>query len=168
MLALLASCPVLAGVTIGLIESQKQCTTNQWGAIRYNTQVSIDFKGSQGAFKTNQVVELVVRIRNLSTNEDYGVGVDTALTSSPSLSFVVASPSGKDISPKRRESSRLSGGTVWVGPGQTDGFSFRLTDLVKVEETGTYKVLISTVRSTPDRRKSYEIMSNWLYVSVVP
>ena len=167
-MAFLITCPAFAGTTIGLTESQKKNTTNQWGAVTYNTQVSIDFKGRQREYKTNQVVQLLVRIRNLSTNEEYGVGVHTDFKSSEGMSFLVISPSGKDISPAFRGSNRFSGGIVWVHPGQIDGFCFPLSEICKADEVGIYKIVMKIVRCTPDRRKSFDIRSNPLDLSIIP
>jgi len=157
-----------AGIQIGLTEHQKENSTNEWGAVTYNTQISLGLTGPQREFKTNQVIDLLVRIRNLSTNEDYSVGVQTPFTATEDVSFLVISPSGKDISPVFHSSFRFSGGVVWVHPGQVDGFVFQLGEICRMEEVGTYKIVMRAVRRPRDRHRSFEVLSNPLYFSVVP
>jgi hypothetical protein len=154
------------GAQIGLTPSQKEAPTNEWGAVTYNTQVSLGLKRPERPFRTNEVVELLVRIKNLSTNEEYGIAVQSPLTLSDGLSFDVHSPSGKNISPVFRGSPRLSGGVVWVHPNETDGFAFPLGEICKTDEVGIYTVTLKIERRTPDRRKSFEIVSKPLFISV--
>jgi hypothetical protein len=167
-LALFIAYPALAGTQLGLSRAQKDDSRAPWGPVTYNTQLSISLKGSQWEFKTNQVVDILVRIRNLSTNELFGVGVATTVTASDGMSFKVTSPSGKDISPVFRSDFRFSGGVVWVHPGQTDGFSLPLGEICKMKEVGTYKVVMRIIRFTPDRQRSFAIVSNPLCVTIVP
>jgi hypothetical protein len=155
------------GVQIGLTGDQKQAPANEWGTVTYNTQISIGQKNSEKAFTTNQTIQLLVRIKNLSTNEEYGVGVQSPFILTEGLSFVVISPSGKDMSPIFQKSPRFSGGMVWVHPNQTDGFCFELNEICKTDEVGTYKIILKMERATPDRRKIFEIVSNPLFISVI-
>ena len=159
---------MLAGnITIGLSAKQKEFATNDWGAIAGHTQISIVLKGSGRTFKTNQIVELLVRLRNLSANEDYGVFVARPLSGTEGLSFVIISPSGRNVSPTFRPSYRGSGGLVGVQPGQTDGFGFELGDICKTDEVGMYNILLKMKRWTPDRRNSFELVSNPLKFEIV-
>ena len=160
--------PMLAGnITIGLSDKQKEFATNDWGAIAYHAQISIALKRSGRTFKTNQIVELLVRLRNLSTNEDYGVYVASPLSGTEGFSFMITSPSGRDVSPTFRPSYRGSGGMVGVHPNQTDGFGFELGEICQTDEVGTYSILLKMKRWTPDRRKSFELVSNPLKVEIV-
>jgi hypothetical protein len=45
---------VLAGIQIGLAEPQKLVSTNGWGAVVYNTKLSIGLAGGDHEIKTNQ------------------------------------------------------------------------------------------------------------------
>lgn len=137
------------------------------GTVTYNTQISIGQKNNEKAFTTNQTIQLLVRIKNLSTNEEYGVAVQSSFILTEGLSFVVISPSGKDISPIFRKSPRFSGGVVWVHPNQTDGFCFELNEICKMDEIGAYKVVLKMERATPGRKKTFEIVSNPLSISVI-
>jgi hypothetical protein len=155
------------GLQIGLTGDQKQAPANEWGTVTYNTQISIGLKNNVKVFTTNQTVQLLVRIKNLSTNEEYGVAVEQAFILTEGLSLVVISPSGKDISPIFGKSDRFSGTVLWVHPNQTDGFCFGLNEICKMDEVGTYKVILKMERTTPDRKKMFEIVSNPLFISVI-
>ena len=155
------------GIQIGLTDSQKEIPTNEWGAVTYNTQISIALNSTEKEFKANQVVQLLVRIKNLSTNEEYGVYVQGDFKLTGGLSFAVTSPSGKDVSPVFHDTNRGSGGFIWVHPNQIDGFGFQLDEICKTDEIGTYKIVLTMKRWTPDRKKSFEIVSNPLFITVV-
>ena len=157
-----------SGTQMGLTDIQKEIPSSEWGAPNYNTQVAIVLKNNEKEFKTNQVVELLVGIKNLSTNDEYGVMVQNPFLLSESFDFVVTSPSGKDISPIFHESFRVSGGVIWVHPGKIDGFGFNLSEICRTDEIGTYTIVIKMKRATPDRRKVLEILSKPLYVKIVP
>jgi hypothetical protein len=156
------------GTQIGLTDKEKEASANDWGTLTYNTQISIGVDSDTNALKTNQDAQLLVRIKNLSTNEEYGVYVQNAFLSTPGLSFTILSPSGKDVSPVFYKAFRGSGGNVWVHPNQINGFGFSIHEICKMDEVGTYKIILKMKRWTPDRRKSFEIVSNPLFVTVVP
>ena len=158
---------IAGAIQYGLTAKQKDVPTNEWGDVSYNTQLSVGLKSAEREYKTNQIVELLVRIRNLSTNEEYGVDVQRSFLLNEDFLFVVISPSGKDVSPVFHGSPRFSGSVVWVHPNQIDGFGFALSEICKTDEVGTYQIIMKMKRATPDRRKSFEIISNPLYVSIV-
>lgn len=169
ILGLLSVCPPFAGkIFAGLNDQQKEVPTNEWGAVIYSTQISIGINSNEKEFKTNQVVRLLVRINNLSTNEGRGIYLERTFTFTRGLSFVVISPSGKDISPVFHETDRASGEYIWVPPGKIDGFSFALGEICKTDEIGIYKIILTMRQYTPDREKYFEIVSKPLEVKIVP
>ncbi len=157
----------IGGLQIGLTDDQKEIPTNEWGAISYNTQISIGLNSTNKEFTTNQAVEVLVRVRNHSTNEEYPIDIQRSFMFNEDFSFIITSPSGKDISPVFHMSSRFSGGVVWVHPNQVDGFGFQLDEICKTDEVGTYKIILKMKRGTPDRKKVFEIVSNPLFITVV-
>jgi hypothetical protein len=156
------------GAQYDLTDKQKIVPNNQWGPLTYNTQISIGLDDKTSVFKTNQVINLLVRVKNLSTNQQFGFIIGTPISYTVAATFIVTSPSGKDISPVMYNSNRIHGLPIWVHPGQIDGFSFQLGEICQYHEIGTYKILIKMQRPSPDRRKLYDIVSNPLSVTIIP
>lgn len=156
------------GTQFGLTESQKEKSPTEWGSVAYNTQLSIIPKSEGNKFNTNQPIELLVRIRNFSTNDEYGMIVQTPITSTEGLSFVITTPSGGDISPVFHRITRVTGLSMDIRPSQEDGFCFELRDVCKIDELGTYQIILKMTRWTPNRQKSYEIVSKPLNIVVTP
>jgi hypothetical protein len=186
-LALLAVCHALAG----------EPTTNFWGPVTNNVQMAINVvppgshfvrnfavDGGTNAYKVPPVVEgeksevkvgqpfsLLVRIRNLSTNETFTFLYGAMFPDAEwGLVCIVVSPSGKDVSPSANSPREpWSGRTAIARPGQTTEFEFPLSELCKLEEIGTYKITVR--KSTFAIRKGEKgivLTSNTLSVSVVP
>jgi hypothetical protein len=155
-------------IIVGLPDNEKEIQTNEWSALIDNTQISIGLKNDEKVFKTNQIIEVLVRIKNLSTNETYNVYVQRMFTNNEDFSFVVISPSGKDISPLFHRTPIGSGGFVSVPPNQINGFQFDLNEICKTDEVGTYKIILKMHRWSPNKHQSFEIVSKPLFVSVVP
>ncbi|HLX69651.1 MAG TPA: hypothetical protein VKV04_08505 [Verrucomicrobiae bacterium] len=157
-----------AGAQIGLTDNEKAASQGTWGPVDYSTQVSIGLKDAIHDFRTNQPIDLVVRIKNLSTNEEYSIYLQNSFIFTEGLSLEVLSPSGKDVSPVFQKTSHGSGGVVWIHPSQTDGFIFDLHEICKMDEFGIYQVSLNIQRRTPDHRKSFDVRSNRLKVKIVP
>ena len=145
----------------------KQTPTNEWGSIAYRTQISIGLKSSENVFKTNQIVKVLVRIRNLSTNEACNIYVQRAFANNEDFSFIVSSPSGKDMSPVFHKTDVGSGGIVFIPPNQINGFQFDLNEICKTDKIGTYKIIMKMQRWSPTEKKSFEVISKPLYVTIV-
>jgi hypothetical protein len=156
----------VSGTQIGLTDAQKEAVVREWGDTNCNTQISIAAESFGSEFKTNEAIQLLVRIKNLSTNEVYSIAVQGLITSTEDMSLVVISPSGKDISPHFQTGFRFSGGVVRVPPNRVDGFSFKLNDICEMNEVGTYKIVLKLSRFSKDRRQSSEIVSNPLHISI--
>jgi len=156
------------GAELGLSDNEKNSATNEWGPVNYYTQISIGINGAKTTFGTNEDVEMLVRVRNLSTNNDYGLYVQEPFTFSDGFKFVVISPTGKDISPPFHKSFRFTGGVVWVKTNQVDGFRVDLGQICKLNEVGSYKIVLKMKRWSPDRKTAYEIDSNPLNIVVTP
>jgi hypothetical protein len=144
--------------------------TNMWGDATCNAQMSLELKDQNIEIKANQPVDLVIHIKNVSSNETFSVYQSLAIVDNSlvNFSFGVTSPSGKDISPKPAEYyNGGSGGEYQIAQGQTKEFDCNLSYLCKFNEMGTYKI-IAKKRLWPDLNKQCEITSNPLYVTVVP
>ena len=142
--------------------------TREWGAVTCNAQMSIELKESKSEIQSNQSVYLVIRIKNVSTNDTIGVYQSLAIVvnSLVNFSFVVISPSGKDVSPKAAEYFRGgSAGSYSIGPGQIKTFDYDLNYLCKFDEVGTYKVTAKK-RLFPDLEEKCELVSNSLNIVV--
>ena len=96
------------GVQFDLTDSQKIVPMNQWGPLTYNTQISIGLDSNTNKFRTNEIINLLVRIKNVSTNDGFGMIVGLPITFTEGASFLVTSPSGKDLTPAMQHSYRLA------------------------------------------------------------
>jgi len=129
----------------------------------------IRLEGGKNEVKAGEPFSLLVRIRNLSTNEtlhfaDAGPYQDPIL----GLACVVISPSGKDVSPGLDHVlGSLNSLFLTAGPNETVQFEFQLSRLCKLEEIGTYTIT-ATKGTNAHGKKALVITSNTLRVSVVP
>lgn len=167
MLLMLTSRLACAGaINIGL-DNHDETVNADWGNVAHYTQVSIALQDGNNSHETNQPIEISVRIKNLSTNETYGFFVDRTITNNTTFSVSVISPSGKNIAPVFSKSDIASGASFAVKPRQIHGFRFYLTDICKLEEVGTYKVVVTVHRRSNSDNKVYDIASNQLLFNIV-
>ncbi len=111
---------------------------------------------------------LLIRYKNVSTNEPFDIYVVNGTVDDPSYSFVVISPSGKDISPDMKKVQRpFSGADHQVAPGQIDEIKFNLNKYCTLDEVGTYKIFAKKTIWT-NVNKTFEAVSNPLTVTVIP
>jgi len=159
----------MSGTEVGLTDEQKHAPSNEWGPLTDNTQISIALNPATSQIVTNQNPQFIARIKNLSTNEVFHLYVGAAFLASRGMSFTITSPSGKDISPVFYNNFIAESGiTVWVPPGKVDGFIVGLQQFCKLDELGTYKITMTVQRGSPDRHKLYNVVSNPLFVTVIP
>jgi len=144
---LLAAAQALAGET----------TTNAWGPVTNNAQIAISVvapgshfvgafpvdggtnfhpvppvvEGEKSELKVGQPFSLLVRLRNVSTNETFYISCSDPIPNEEhGLACVVISPSGKDVSPRMATNSDapiLGGRSVFfraAGPNETAGKGF--------------------------------------------
>jgi hypothetical protein len=192
VLALLAVGQVLAG----------EATTNTWRPVTNNAQIAISVvrpgshfvrnfpvdggtnayqvpsvvDGEKSEIKVGQPFSLLVRLRNLSTNETLGMGcADNVLPDEEhGLACVVISPSGKDMSPRWVTNSHGPpvlifghGYGATARPNETVEFELPLSEICKLNDFSTYKI---TARKSIHAKggKAFVLTSNTLYVSVTP
>jgi hypothetical protein len=74
--------------------------TNVAGATNCNAQLSIALENAGKGIKTNQPFNLVVQVKNLSTNETILFRDWTRLEADPDFWFEIVAPSGENISPR--------------------------------------------------------------------
>lgn len=139
----------------------------EWGAVAYNVQTSISLKNGPAIIKTNQPFSLLVRIRNVSTNQMFHFYLPTEPEYYDSETWVVISPSGKDVSPIPRLSLRQSGAMHPMNPNEMFEFEFKLSFLCKFSEIGTYNI-ISKINLSGSPHERNWVVSNPLYLTVVP
>jgi DNA-binding beta-propeller fold protein YncE len=142
--------------------------TNDWGAVTNNAQMSISLTGGGNEIKTNEPVRLLIRFRNISTNETIAIFRPNAIETDPTFSFIVVSPSGKDVSPSSPKIFVGSGGVLPIDPNQTVELEFNLSDLCKFDEVGTYKIIAKKGVGSRDGKKLFVVVSNPLYATIVP
>ena len=144
--------------------------TDNWGAVTNGAQMSIALKNGKRQIKAIQPVILAVCIRNVSTNNDFYLFQSNGVLGSPDLTFVVISPSGKEV-PPRLIHEPDSGGFYTVRPGETLEFELNLSDLYRFDGAGTYKIKAEYWLRLLDGQKPFTpftVISSPLSVSVVP
>jgi hypothetical protein len=164
-------------------------TTNEWGPITNNAQMAINvtspWSRSFRVDATNSVrspytvkrdlkasahFSLLVRVRNLSTNEtlNFDNSRPPNTDMEHGLACVVISPSGKDVSPDYTIAEG-SFHTATAAPNRTIEFEFPLSQLCKLEEVGTYRITARKKTAAYSRaQQALVLTSNTLSISVVP
>jgi len=153
----LFACPVFAD----------DINTNDWGALVNNVQMSIGLADDKQEITNNQPVILLIRFRDVSTNESFHIYSMNTIQGDPQFSYVVISPSGKNISPKMDSSPTGSGQFIRITPNKVVKRRFDLSRVCKFNEIGIYKIVAKRwVNSTVDQ-KAYLLVSNPLNVPIV-
>jgi hypothetical protein len=142
--------------------------TNEWGSPVNDIQLGIVFADGNSQIRTNQPFSLTVRIKNLSTNSQYCINLlNSATVNSNSFLVTIISPSGKNISPVASPILSFSGGFVCVSPLHILEYEFKLSDICRLNEFGTYKITAQRNVDASLRKKVWAV-SNPLIVTVVP
>jgi hypothetical protein len=126
-------------------------------------QMSISLSGRE--IKTNQPCVLLIRYRNVSTNEVFQI-FETAYD--PTYAFTVTSPSEINISPDMTMLQESDSGQVhWLNPGQTVAIEFNLSAFCRFDEPGIYKLVAKRERiwSTKEHQ-DFTVVSNPLKITV--
>jgi hypothetical protein len=141
--------------------------TDEWGVVTNGIQISIRLKGDDKEIKVNQSFNMLIQIRNVSTNELFHCYYSNR--NGYDLSFTVIDPSGKDVSPiVRNDDIGGSGAAIFVPPNQIKRFQFNLSYLHKFDEIGTYKFIAKQKGYVGKSQNEFTVISNPLYVTVVP
>ena len=138
----------------------------EWGAISNNVQMSIAARGGEKTIKTNQPVSLIVRIKNVSTNQLY-FSYLYPLETTQNLSWLVVSPSGKDVSPVRQPVFRVSVVSRQIDPSEVFRFEYSVSSICSFHEIGTYKI-VATIDVGTKPHEPLRVNSNPLYLTVIP
>ncbi|GEM_PF-1937462 len=143
--------------------------TNNWGATTNGVQVSIGLSGGGEKITINQPVKLVIRFKNVSTNEILNVSRQSLLESDDSYSFVVISQSGQDVSPSAKPRFIPGSGTsIRIAPRQVKAVQYELSRRCKFDEIGAYKVIAKIELKLLGKSKMFQAVSSPLCVSIVP
>jgi hypothetical protein len=138
----------------------------EWGAMTNNVQMSIGTINGTATIKTNQPFSLIVRMKNVSTNQ-ITFGYRYPLETTENLSWLVVSPSGKDVSPVRQPALRGSSVSRQIDPNEIFQFEYSLSSICSFHEIGTYKIVaIIDVGTKPHEPRRVD--SNPLYLAVMP
>jgi hypothetical protein len=134
----------------------------EWGAIAFDAQLSIGINGGDTEVKSNQPVNLSIRLKNLSSNDNIQFLLPIAPAIDSDFSFEITSPTGRDISPARNHLSG-SASLITIKPHESVDYKFALTEIFRFTEVGTYKIVAKRLV-----RKDGQVVSNTLYLNVVP
>ena len=161
---------LLALFTVGQLLAAEPGSV-EWGSVTNGLQMSISLERAGRQVQVHEPVSLVVRLKNLSTNETWSFYRAHAAETSPCFSFVITSPTGKDISPKAQP-FHGSGHFVDLGPGQSCQARLDLGYLCRFEEIGTYQITVKCsvgnfLNTKRTSVKSAQVISNSLNVSVL-
>jgi hypothetical protein len=153
---------IFASVTVLASEPNDK----DWGPISNNVQMAISIKADSAVIKTNEQFSLLVHVKNLS---EANVGIFLEVVPSTDtwggLNCEIISPSGKDISPKVIY-YRTSGRNLNVPPHGGGEFEFKLSDICKFEEIGTYRIVAKKTILT-DKDRGWIAVSNPLTINVI-
>lgn len=140
--------------------------TNHWGAPTNGLQMSISVRERKIDNQANPMVNLVFRIRNISTNLTFIFYRAHSAELSPYLSFQVTAPFGKDISPKSRRPYRGSGLDYKLTPRMQVQFEAELSFLCSFAKKGSYEVTASWDIGSLTTHKVTTVVSNPLFIVV--
>jgi hypothetical protein len=139
----------------------------EWGPATNGVQLAIWLKNDAGSVKTNEPVGLLIKIKNVSTNEILHMYTWQATKAGSSLSMVVESPQGDHLSPAAEFSPNGSGWLISVPPDQVYQYDFNLTYLCKFNDFGTYTITAKELIGRDDKDAAW-VISNPLSFTVVP
>jgi hypothetical protein len=143
---------------------------DDWGAISNNLQMSIRLDGKENQIKAGQSFNLLIRYKNISTNETFIFYEVNGTINDRTYSFIVTSPSGKDVSPDMTKiQPSFSGVFRGISSGQIVEIKFNLSKFCSLDEIGAYKITVKKEKILqPAQNKEFAIISNPLSVVVVP
>jgi len=157
LLMLAVSTPVLA-----------EDGNDQWGAETNGIQMSIKLSNGALEVKTNQPIKLVIRYRNVSTNESFPVSVGGHIEFDSSFTWTIISPSGKDISPDMLFHANQWANWYTLKPQKSKDVEYDLSVRCNFFESGTYKITLQKGISSDTTQRLFTVVSNPLNVTIVP
>lgn len=140
--------------------------SEQWGIATNGVQMSISLAGGAKDIKTNEPVKIMIRYRNVSTNEVVFVSKANAIEFDQGYSWAVVSPSGKDISPDMFSPASVSMGWVTLNPQASTEIAFNLSLKCSFNENGTYNIVATKGIYSVTSQKAFKVISNPLSVVV--
>ena len=142
----------------------EETATNKWGLVVRNLQLSICLKDGLQETTTNGPVLLMVRVKNVSTNEWFSVD---HYNNEPQdgFDFQITNPSGKETT-LLAGVPHGSGGSSCIGPNQIGRFEINLSRLFTFDDLGTYKILASRRTISPPTEKPLTLISNPLFLAI--
>jgi hypothetical protein len=139
---------------------------NDWGLATNNLQMSITVEDVP-SIKPGQPLNLLVHFKNVSTNEVFDIYEVNGTVFDSSYSFVVTSPSGKDISPDLAKFQEASSGRGHkLDPGRILDLKFGLAKLLTLDDVGTYTIVAKKKVWSGTNGTWFEVVSNILKVTV--
>lgn len=155
---ILIICFIISHITFAA--DTNQC---EWGPEAGKCQLSIRMKHGGTEIKANQPVDLILRIRNLSTNETLEIWINGRFELPEVVSAEVWSPSRKQLFSGIPHVRRGSSTFHYIRPQETYEYSLPLGQLSEYQSNGVYKVIV--------KRKGLHgetAISNPLELKVVP
>jgi len=152
-------------------------STNDWGAVTNNLQMSVMLGDNKAEIRAGQSLGLIVRIKNVSTNETFHLIEIGQLIDDMNYSFTIVFPSGKSVSPERPKAQIGSDVGSNIGSSEIYEREFDLNKLCRLDEIGTYKITVQRmmqgavgteeVRGNVVTVKTFTVTSNPIYVHIV-
>jgi hypothetical protein len=139
---------------------------DEWGAVTNNTMMSAKLAPADTSITTNTPFTLLICLTNMSDDRTLTWYQPLAPSADRPYVFLIISPSGKDVSPRTPHSPISgSGRIVSVGPHQMNETDFKLSEICKFGEPGTYKIIVK--QDIGELKHPCWVISNPLDVSVV-
>jgi hypothetical protein len=160
----------LSVALLGVWQSLADVTqTNDWGPATNSLQMSIRIEGDKAQIKVGQPVKLLIRYKNVSTNETFTLYEFEGVVDDASYSFIIRSPSGMYLTSDYKVQEPASGAVHGLGPGEIFETRFDIGKLYKFDQVGTYRIIAKKAEMwSPSKHQAFIVVSNPLDVKFVP
>jgi hypothetical protein len=124
------------------------------------------------SIKSNAPVILVMSFTNTSKNQTVRLDLVPPYEVDPLYTFVVATPSGKDLSAQGNGMGVTALRNHALAPKEQKEDEFNLSRICKFDEIGAYTVTVRRILEWPDltdrTKHGFTVVSNPLTITIVP
>lgn len=148
----------------------------EWGNATNKIQMSISLIDGTNEVEAGGPVKLFIQLKNSSTNEEFLGKYSISGGPGQGLSFVIADPSGIDVSPTYPKDYAAMNAIAYFStpPIQTKGFEYNLDTLCKLgflkkmDQVGNYKIIAIQKGRVGTNSIPFIVTSNPLKVKIIP
>ena len=168
---------LIAFVTVTVCAYASEHATNDLRAATNNVQMTVSLAGNNKKIKYGEPLKLILRFKNISTNETFHFIQTREVTEIADYSFVINFPSGRQVSLRKKSLIVDSDTGPSIGPNETFERELEVNKVCQLDEAGTYKIIVQREIWGPlEKRKEtgmvvevpmFTIVSSPLFVQVV-